>query len=433
MNGRRIRAGAATALAALLVTGLCYGMAQADEPAAAPMDVNQGEMFRQGGSSYPRLVRLQHSGPANGRVLASMTTYVDKAGRAVIYESGDDGKSFEQVGEIRDPEGENTKGMCCSTLYELPRAVGDMPAGTLLWAGTAGVGADADTRTSSIRLWRSDDHGRTWNYLSNVVTMPPGPGVWEPEFTVTADGQLAAFYSDDMDPNHDQKMVQVRSADGVHWTDQRDAIKDDRFRVRPGMAGVRQLPDGSYVMVYEMCNYDPVQICTVFMRTSRDGWDWGDPRDPGTEIVSDTGGQPLGTPTISWTPGTDPNGRLILAYQMLGGDNGGLAPGNGRTLMVNDHPSDLAHGWREVPAPVQIEHNQGSDCRNFSPTTLPTSDGRSVIHLATDYEKYIGGPCEAYFGTGPIDGDAGQAGETGQPGEMAGAPDRTPLDARPNQ
>ncbi|MEV5539511.1 sialidase family protein [Saccharopolyspora shandongensis] len=388
-----------------------------------PSDVDKGELLRTGGSSYPRMVRLQHSGLADGRVLASMTTYVDRAGFAVIYESRDDGETFRQIGEIRDPEGADEKGMCCSTLYELPRQVGDMPAGTLLWAGTAGVGGDPEERRSSIRVWRSDDHGRTWSFLSTIVQAPVGPGVWEPEFTVSAQGDLVAFYSDDGDPKHDQKMVQVRSADGRNWTDLRETLKNDKFTVRPGMSGVRQLPDGTYVMVYEVCNYDPVHICTVWMRTSADGWDFGDPSDLGTEIVSETGGQPLGTPTIAWAPGPGPNGRLLLAYQMLGGDNGGWAPGNGRTLMVNDNPSDLARGWREIPSPVQISYNQGSVCRNFSPTVLPTSDGKSVIHIATDFEKYIGGPCEAFHATGPIDATAG----------TASSHDAKPLDPRPGR
>ncbi|MGP4018146.1 sialidase family protein [Saccharopolyspora sp. 5N708] len=391
-------------------------------PDPTPSDVDQGELMRIGGSSYPRLVRLQHSGAANGRVLASMTTYVDRAGFAVIYESRDDGATFQPISEIRDPEGADEKGMCCSTLYELPQQIGDMPAGTLLWAGTAGVGADPEQRHSSIRVWRSDDQGRTWSFLSTIVQAPVGPGVWEPEFTVSAQGELVAFYSDDGDPQHDQKMVQVRSSDGRNWTDLRETLKNDEFTVRPGMSGVRKLPDGTYVMVYELCNYDPVHICTVWMRTSPDGWDFGDPYDLGTEILSDTGGQPLGTPTIAWAPGPGPNGRLLLAYQMLAGDNGGWAPGNGRTLMVNDDPSNLAEGWREIPSPVQISYNQGSVCRNFSPTLLPTLDGQSVIHVTTDFEKYIGGPCEAYYATGPID-----------PSTTATSHDVQPMDPRPGR
>lgn len=416
MTGGKLRACLAALLSVLLLAAfpqITYGTASPSD--GVPADVEKGQLLRQGGSSYPRLIRLQDSGSANGRVLASMTTYMDNAGRAVIYGSQDDGASFQQVGEIRDPAGENQAGMCCSTLYELPRSVGGMPAGTLLWAGTTGIGADADQRRSSIRLWRSADHGRTWSFLSDVATPPTGPGVWEPEFTVSARGDLVAFYSDDMDPEHDQKLVQVRSKDGRNWTDLRETAKNDEFSARPGMAGVRRLPDGSYVMVYEICNYDPDHICTVYTRTSRDGWDFGDPSDPGAEVVSDTGTQPAGTPTITWAPGPGRNGRLLLAYQMLGNDHGGFAPGNGKTVMVNDDPTDLASGWREIPAPVRINYNEGSTCRNFSPTLLPTEDGKSVIHVTSDFENYIGGPCEAYFGTGPIDPTASDAGQHQRP------------------
>lgn len=416
MNGRKIMACLISVVTACSVAGVSAANAQTTRPAppsgnASTMDVSKGELFRQGGSSYPRLIKLEHSGDATGHMMASMTTYVDNAGRAVIYESSDDGASFRQVGEIRDPAGENKKGVCCSTLYELPSAVGDMPAGTLLWAGTFGVGDDADQRHASIRMWRSDDHGRTWNYMSNVVTPPQGPGVWEPEFTVAADGSLVALYSDDMDPVHDQKMVEVRSKDGRTWTDRTDIVMNSKFTVRPGMAGVRRLPDGTFVMAYEVCNYDPHHLCPTFMRTSVDGWNWGDPMNLGTEIVSDNKTYPTHTPTITWAPG-GPDGRLVMAYQVLQNPDGTPAPGDGNTLLVNDNPKNLRSGWREIPSPVQIKYSRGSDCRNFSPTLAPSADGQSVVHIATDYIKYIGGPCEAFFGKGPIDGQ--HAAESGQ-------------------
>lgn len=421
MNSRKVLACLISLLAAFSMIGFRQLAAGAAPPQPAPppggpstSDVNRGQLLRQGGSSYPRLVKLANSGPANGRMLASMTTYVDNAGRAVFYESQDDGGSFQQVGEIRDPEGENTKGVCCSTLYELPKPVGDMPAGTLLWAGTFGVGADADQRQSSIRLWRSNDQGRTWSYVSNVVTPPPGPGVWEPEFTVSAQGDLVAFYSDDMDPKHDQTMVEVRSKDGRIWTDPTIIVQNAKFTVRPGMAGVRQLPDGTYVMAYEVCNYDPKHLCAAFMRTSQDGWNWGDPNNLGVEIKSSNNTYPVHTPTITWVPGPGPDGRLVMAYQVLQNPDGSPAPGDGYTLLVNDNPRNLAAGWREIPSPVQIRYSRGSDCRNFSPTLVPTSDGKSVVHIATDYIKYIGGPCEAFFGKGPIDGGNGQMAASGQ-------------------
>ncbi|MGW1677877.1 hypothetical protein [Saccharopolyspora sp. NPDC002376] len=97
----------------------------------------------------------------------------------------------------------------------------------------------------------------------------------------------------------------MRSADDRNGTDLRETIVNDKFTVRPGMAGVRKLPDGTYVMGNEVCNYDPVHICTIWTRTSQDGWDFGD-------------------------------------------------------------PSDLSRGWRETPSPVQLTYNQGSVFRNTS-------------------------------------------------------------------
>ncbi len=404
MRGRKLLVSLVSALSLVLVT---VPTGAADEPPPGAADVDKGKQFREGGSSYPRAIKLRHSGPlTNGKILVSTTTYQNEAGFPVFYESNDDGRSFRQISEIRDPAGENRQGMCCSTLYELPQQVGDMPAGTLLWAGTAGIGLDEEQRQSSIRLWRSDDHGKTWSYVSDIANPPQGPGVWEPEFTVSAQGDLVAFYSDDMDPNHDQKMVQTRSQDGVHWTEPKDTFKDDRFAVRPGMAGVRQLPNGTYLMTFEACNYDDQRLCAVYIKTSQDGWNWGDPREFGTEIKTDTGKYPMHTPTLSWIPGPG-QGKLVLAYQILADESGAPVEGNGRTLLVNDDPTNLESGWREIPSPVQIKHNRGSDCRNFSPTVAPIDGGASVLHLTTDFIDYIGGPCELFYGTGPVDGQPG--------------------------
>lgn len=407
MNGRKIRACLATVLSVLMLVGVQQSTAGAQQQGSDDVgtkDVSKGELLRVGGSSYPRLIRLQHSGEANGRVLASMTTFNGDAGFAAIHESTDDGKTWNPLSEIHDPEGENRKGMCCSTLYELPQQVGDMPEGTLLWAGTAGIGTDEEQRQSSLRIWRSDDHGKTWNFLSTMVTAPKGsPGIWEPEFSVSEQGDLIGFYSDDSDPEHDQKMMQVRSSDGINWTDTTETIAHDTFEVRPGMAGVRKLPDGTYLMTYEVCNLHPIHQCTVNIRKSEDGWNYGDPRDMGVKIVNGDGRVPTHTPTITLAPGPNPNGRLILGYQKLVHPKGGVAPGNGTTLMINDNPSDLSSGWYTIPSPVQIQYSRGSSCRNFSPTMLPTEDGDSVIHVTTDYEKYIPGICEAFFGIGPLD------------------------------
>lgn len=344
------------------------------------------------GASYPRVIRLAHSGPANGRVLASVGT-VDGSALGVIMESTDDGATFHQVGSIADPDGADGRGMCCGTLFELPSPVGDMPAGTLLWAGTFGYKVPEADRHTTQRLWISRDVGRTWTFRSDIATSPNQYNLWEPDFSVAADGRLVAHFSDESDkPAHDQKLVQVRSADGVTWTDYTETVKNDDFYVRPGMAGVRRLPDGTYFMVYEMCNLDE-PMCSIYFRTSADGWDYGDPLDKGTSVRTADGKWMRHTPTITVTPA----GTIVLAAEMLVNADGSKAAGNGRTLLVNENAG--AGPWREIPAPVAVPSPDNHGCMNFSPSLLASPDGASVLELATDL---VDGVCHAFYATGPI-------------------------------
>src|SRR5690349_896415 len=95
---------------------------------------------------YPRLIRLEHSGPANGRILASVTSS-DASGKfSPILESTDEGATFHRLGIVRDAEG--WKGQCCATLFELPRRVGVLPAGTLLWAASMGQDGGPNRRVA---------------------------------------------------------------------------------------------------------------------------------------------------------------------------------------------------------------------------------------------------------------------------------------------
>lgn len=375
-------------VAGLLALAMVGGFATsaAADPAA------QRELLYPGGASYPRVIRLEQSGPANGRVLASVGT-IDGSALGVIMESTDGGGTFQQVGSIADPDGANDRGMCCGTLFELPSQVGDMPAGTLLWAGTFGYKVpDADRHTRQ-RLWISRDIGRTWTFRSDIATSPNQYNSWEPEFSVAADGQLVVHFSDESDKaNHDQKLVRVRSADGVTWTDYTETVKNADFFVRPGMAGVRRLADGTYFLVYEVCNLDQ-PMCSVYFRTSADGWDYGDPLDLGTSVRTADGKWVRHTPTIS----VSPTGAIVLAAEMLVNADGGKAEGNGKTLLVNENNGSGA--WREIPAPVQVPAPDNHGCMNFSPSLLVSTDGASVLEVATDL---VDGVCHAFYASGPI-------------------------------
>lgn len=371
------------AIAALVVLVLLGGLTASAEGR---------QLLYQDGSSYPRVIRLEHNGAANGRVLASVGT-VDGSALGVILESVDGGATFTRVGAIADPAGADGRGMCCGTLFELPSPVGDMPAGTLLWAGTFGYKLpDADRHTTQ-RLWTSGDLGRTWTFRSDIYTSPNQYNNWEPEFSVAADGRLVVHFSDEFDkPAHDQKLVRMRSTDGITWTDYTETVKNDDFFVRPGMAGVRRLPDGTYFMVYEMCNLNE-PMCSIYFRTSADGWDYGDPLDPGTSVRTADGKWMRHTPTVTVTA----EGTIVLGAEMLVNADGSKADGNGRTLLVNEHGG--AGPWREIPAPVQVPSPDNHGCMNFSPSLLASPDGTAVLEVATDV---VDGVCHAFYATGPI-------------------------------
>lgn len=341
--------------------------------------------LRAGAGLYPRVVRLAHSGSANGRVIASVVTFTGNAGLGSVYESTDAGRTFRQIGSIADSYGAAGKGACCGTLYELPRKVGTSPAGTLLWAAAFGRNVTPNRRMT-IRLWRSLDHGRTWAYLSTIATAKTAGGLWEPELTVSSDGRLVAFYSDETDSRHSQKIVRVRSADGRAWTGRTDTVAFAAKAERPGMPVVRRLPNGHYVMSYEACGS---RRCEVRLRTSANGWSWGKATTPGTR--PSVGGRHFAhAPTIA----PRPDGSLLLVGQTLVTASGSAASGNGRTLFAGAKGG--AGTWRAVTAPVAVPDARNDYCPNYSSALLPAARGTSILEIATDYAGTV---CTPYFAT----------------------------------
>ncbi|NJP15358.1 exo-alpha-sialidase [Streptomyces sp. WAC00469] len=354
-----------------------------------------GTPLQDGTALYPRVVRLAHNGDANGRILASVVTFDGDDGIGAIHESTDGGATFRQVGKVADPDSAAGQGLCCTTLFELPRQVGDLPAGTLLWASSAGQ--DEQDRRMALRIWRSNDVGRTWSYLSSCAVAGGTGGLWEPEFSVAADGALVCHYSDETDPAHSQKLVAVRSYDGIHWQDRHDTVASSWQPDRPGMPVVRQLPNGTYFMTYEICNPGGQYQCVVHYRTSPDGWDWGDPTYLGIRPETADGRYFRATPTIAWAPGGGPNGRILLIGQRLLNRDGSVADGSGRTILTNANNGEGP--WTAVDAPVNVPNPEVNYCQNYSSPLLPSEDGTQVLELASDFD---GSVCRTYYATGPL-------------------------------
>jgi hypothetical protein len=383
-------------------SGLVYGWAGRAGTTVAPQAT--GTPLRDGAGLYPRAVRLAHAGAANGTVVASVVTFAQSGGLGTIYQSHDGGRTFAQVGAVTDPAAAG--GLCCSSLYELPRQVGALPAGTLLW--TASVGADATDRRMRIQVWRSGDQGRTWSFLSTVAVAGSTLGLWEPELAVAADGRLVAYFSDETDqPAHSQKLVEVTSTDGLAWSARTNVVAGSDPAARPGMAVVRPLSGGRYFMTYEVCGAG--NGCAARWRISSDGVSWGTPTDLGRRIQTVDGRYFAHAPTVAWYDNGTPQGRLVIVGQMVYESNGSVSTVNGNTVLVN---TESGGGyWYELPAPVAVPNPTNNYCPNYSSALLPSVDGGQLLEIATD-PSADGSTCRPYYATGSLLGTGTSAGVT---------------------
>jgi hypothetical protein len=336
---------------------------------------------------YPRVIRLGQGANA-GRLLASFD-----AGRAgAIYESPDNGKTWQHLTDVVDA---TPPRMCCSGLYEVPQTLGGTAAGTLFWATS--VGTDQGGRgPCSIRVHRSVDGGRTWAYFSTPVS--GFIGLWEPEFILDAQGRLVVYYSSEerKASGYNQMLAHKISTDGgLTWGEEVVDVGKADGHQRPGMAIVRRLPGGPYVMSYEICGLG----CDAYLRTSPDGVSWGDPADPGQRIESTAGHHFAHAPTVAWAPQAgNAQGQLLAIGQMLlNNTDNAVAPANGQVYMVNTQGG--RGPWTEVPAPVPVPEAKDNPCLNYSSQLLPGADGLTVLEVALKFE---GDKCHAFYKTAPL-------------------------------
>lgn len=340
---------------------------------------------------YPRVLRLAHQPGSAGRLLASFDTDGNRAG---VYESTDDGRTWQLVANLRDTT--DTK-HCCSGLWEVPQPLGTVAAGALFWSPSMGCSRDPRCK-AAITIHRSTDGGRTWQPYSTLVT--GDVGLWESEFIVDARGQLVAYYSTEEHraEGFNQLLAHKVSTDGGRtWGPEvRDVAVPDRpdQKMRPGMAIVRRLPtglspSGRYVMVYEICGMG----CAVFIRFSDDGVNWGNPADPGTRIESANGHYFAHAPSFTVLP----DGRLLVVGQLLMNADGKPAADNGRVLMVSQVGG--VGPWTEVPAPVPVPGAYDNPCPNYSSQLLPSADGKNLLEVALRFDGEV---CKAYSAIRPM-------------------------------
>lgn len=354
---------------------------------------------------YPRLIRLAHQADAslNGAVIASTIAFPAGQGQGRIFISRDDGTSFALQGSVTDATW--PKGLCCGSVYELPSAVGVLAKGTLLWS--ASVGQDTPGTPMKHPIYRSTDAGKTWTSLNahcGIGRKPrggDGTGIWEPEFLVTKDGQLACMYSDETDDGASQVLKIMNTADGVTWTAPRLLVAAVKPTDRPGMAVTSRLGDGSYLLSYEFCSTAGLD-CRTYLKRSADGLNWGDPADKGFEPKTAAGQWFRHAPTHVWLPTQK---RIALVGQILNDAGGGPdAAGNGGTIFISS-TADGSGAWTTMAAPVKplAPPTATNWCQNYSSPLLPSADGKQLLMLASDFETVNGQQaCRTRFAKGAL-------------------------------
>ncbi|MER5436790.1 RICIN domain-containing protein [Streptomyces sp. NPDC002588] len=310
------------------------------------------------GSFYPRAMRLQHNGSANGTILATFEQYTTGTPVLPIYRSTDNGNSWTKISEVADTQ--NGWGMRWEPeLFELPTAVGEFPAGTIL---AAGASVPADRSAIKIDVYASTDRGQSWTFVSNIATggaafdTNGNTPVWEP-FFLYANGKLIVYYSDQRDPAHGQKLVHQVTTDVRNWGPVVDDVAEPTYSQRPGMATIAKLPNGNYVMTYEYGG-SPAGNFAVYYKISSDPEAFNSVT--GIPLRSTDGVVPTSTPFITWLPTGGPNGTLAVSALSTG------------DLFLNTQ-NGAANTWTRIASTVAPGYSRG---------LLPLPDGHSLLVLS---------------------------------------------------
>ena len=177
------------------------------------------------------------------------------------------------------------------------------------------------------------------------------------------------------------------------WQAPQDTVASPIQADRPGMAVVAKLPGGTYFMTYEDCG---PAACTVYYRTSTDGWNWGSASNMGTKLQTPSGQYFEHAPTNTWSPSVlSSNGAILVIGQVFFESNGAVSSQNGEVILENLSSDGNSGIWIPITAPVRVPNAFDNYCPNYSSQLLPATDGKSLLELASAYNS--SGICGGYY------------------------------------
>lgn len=352
--------------------------------------VSENNAFDVQALTYTRVVCLKHSGSYNGTLLSTFDQHSWVNGQQVwpIYKSTDDGTTWTHVTDVRDSTfGTDRKAE--PMIYELPQAVGNMSAGTLLLAGNLVPDDQSSTR---IVVYESTDHGSTWTYLSTVDTGGPAvydrsttsttTAVWEPFLYLDSQGRLVCAFSDERQKADGvlQALAFRYTSDGTIWSSLQNMVAVDNDNDRPGMVTVSKLPNGEYIAAYEVVNKPSYNqnSSVVYYKFSSDGDTWN-PGDIGTYLTATDGGHLGSSPYVKWVNAGGPNGMIIIGSKWTVDSSGDIEAG-GQSFFVN---YNLGQGpWERLPQPLTWNGTDVTYLDGFSQSIETNADNTELYESA---------------------------------------------------
>lgn len=362
--------------------------------------------FDPGGATYSRIICLKNNGENNGKLLCTYDQLIKKNvmlsdGTEVskqvypIYRSSDNGESWELLADVFDDEyGLPRTSQPC--LYELPQDVGELRKGTILLAGN--IFDDEPATTSRIVIYKSEDCGESWEFLSEVdnggpCTYDPSTKsttttVWEPFLGLDAYGDLVCYYSDERQKSDGvlQAVSFKTSTDGVNWENFGNVAAITNRKDRPGMITVTSLPNGKYMATYEVVNRPSIKNnnAVVYCKFSDDGINW-DAGSLGNRIHLADGRGIGSSPYVKWVNAGGPNGMVIVSAKWGTDKNDNIS--GGQNFYVN---YNLGEGtWERLPFAVTYDpaDTKGGYFSGFSQSFDISEDGKQ-IYQATNVENF---------------------------------------------
>ncbi|KAL6153444.1 hypothetical protein ACJQWK_11372 [Exserohilum turcicum] len=259
--------------------------------------------------TYPRYTEL-----ADGTILATASLIGHTPGYFPVFESKDGGATWKHVSDLRDTV--NGWGMNAQpALAVLSTPMGGYPAGTIL-----GSGNSWSNNGTRIDLYASKDQARTWEFVSHIAQGGPpnttngATPVWEP-YLLQYQNQLIAYYSDQRDPKHGQKLAHQTSKDLKTWGPVVNDVAYDEYIARPGMTVVAFIPPiKKWILVHELpignsssygSNYPVYYVLADSPLDFR--------KSVGQPIVINKSSVPNASPYVVWSPIGGPNGTIVVS------------------------------------------------------------------------------------------------------------------------